>query len=80
MKVILVVDLPATLIHLLGKEVFLQISHRDGRYITTEKSMLKLLPPKKLIKNIIWADKFYDDFDKGYNACLEDITGETEWK
>lgn len=37
---------------------------------------LRQLPQKKTIKNPIWADRSYDDFDKGYNACIDEIIGE----
>ena len=37
---------------------------------------LRPLPEKKTTKYPIWADRSYDDFDKGYNACLKEITGE----
>lgn len=34
---------------------------------------LKPMPEKKTTKNPIWADRSFDDYDKGYNACLEEI-------
>ena len=47
-------------------------------YVRPSWCPLRPLPQKKLSKYPIWADKSYDDFDKGYNACLAEIVGEEE--
>lgn len=72
MKAVFVIDLPVALENLLGEELILYITHKDDRYIMTEESKLRPLPHK------LQADWYTDGYKEGFNACLEDITGETE--
>lgn len=82
MKAILVIDMPDSceeckIIYLQGHG---ESSICDSGDWSKRPSWcpLRPLPKKKTIKNPIWSDRSYDDFDKGYNACIDEIMGETE--
>lgn len=69
MKAILVIDLPVALEHLLGEEMLLHISHKDGRYIMTEYALLRPLP-NAINERGKWIS---EEYQKGWNACLKEI-------
>ena len=72
MKAILVIDVDDKY---LGKEISL-IKFTDGNAIYCSAE-LKPMPQKKEVSDDSYVAD-YVDFDLGWNACIDTITGETE--
>ena len=65
-----------------NREIYSQEYMNGGRQAWCP---LKLLPIKKMHEEIIYANgeeylrtNAFSDYEKGYNACLDEITGDTE--
>lgn len=81
MKAILVIDVPTESLENVIASVNI-CEQREGYNIILKrmgKQMLKPLPKKKEIRNAIQYRGLAEEYRKeGWNACLEEITGETD--